>query len=214
MNMWLDTVLILLVLTGLWLLGSSRLQACIHAVAFQGVLLGLIPLFAKWPQIGLRLAAVAALSLVLKALVLPALLRRAVREANVRNEVDPLLGFTTSLLVGGGLWLTATHLAGQLPVASLGVSSLLVPAAIFTVLCGLLLLVSRNTAVMQVIGYLTLENGIFTFGWALAIEEPLLVEMGILLDVLVAVFVMGITIHHLNREFDSIETDELSALKD
>ena len=171
-------------------------------------------MFAKWPQIGLRLGAVAALSLVLKALVLPALLRRAVREANVRNEVDPLLGFTTSLLVGGGLWLTATHLAGQLPVASLGVSSLLVPAAIFTVLCGLLLLVSRNTAVMQVIGYLTLENGIFTFGWALAIEEPLLVEMGILLDVLVAVFVMGITIHHLNREFDSIETDELSALKD
>ena len=67
---------------------------------------------------------------------------------------------------------------------------------------------------MQVIGYLTLENGIFTFGWALAIEEPLLVEMGILLDVLVAVFVMGITIHHLNREFDSIGTDELSALKD
>jgi hydrogenase-4 component E len=212
--MWLDTVLILLVLTGLWLLGSSRLQACIQAVAFQGVLLGLIPLLAKWPQLSVHLAAVAVLSLILKALVLPALLRRAVREANVQNEVDPLLGFTTSLLVGGGLWLTATHLAGRLPVESLGVSSLLVPAAIFTVLCGLLLLVSRNTAVMQVIGYLTLENGIYTFGWALAIEEPLLVEMGILLDVLVAVFVMGITIHHLNREFDSIETDELSALKD
>lgn len=212
--MWLDTVLILLVLTGLWLLGSSRLQACIQAVAFQGLLLGLIPLLAKWPQLSAHLGAVALLSVLLKALVLPALLRRAVREANVQNEVDPLLGFTTSLLVGGGLWLLATHLAGRLPVESLGVSSLLVPTAIFTVLCGLLLLVSRNTAVMQVIGYLTLENGIYIFGWALAIEEPLLVEMGILLDVLVAVFVMGITIHHLNREFDSIATDELSALKD
>lgn len=212
--MWLDTVLILLVLTGLWLLGSSRLQACIQAVAFQGLLLGLIPLLAKWPQLSAHLGAVALLSVLLKSLVLPALLRRAVREANVQNEVDPLLGFTTSLLVGGGLWLLATHLAGRLPVESLGVSSLLVPTAIFTVLCGLLLLVSRNTAIMQVIGYLTLENGIYIFGWALAIEEPLLVEMGILLDVLVAVFVMGITIHHLNREFDSIATDELSALKD
>jgi hydrogenase-4 component E len=210
----LDTVLILLALTGLWLLGSSRLQACIQAVAFQGVLLGLVPLCAKWPEIGIRLGIVAALTLVLKALVLPALLRRAVREAKVPNEVDPLLGFTASLLAGGGLWLTAMHLAGQLPVDALGVSSLLVPTAIFMLLCGLLLLVSRKTAVMQVIGYLTLENGIFTFGWALAIEEPLLVEMGILLDVLVAVFVMGITIHHLNREFDSIGTDELSALKD
>jgi len=212
--MWLDTILILLVLTSLWLLGSSRLQACIHAVAVQGVVLGALPWFARWPQVSLRLALVGVLSMILKSLVLPALLRRAVREAKVQNEVEPLLGFTTSLLAGGGLWLTATHLAGQLPVASLGVSSLLVPTAIFTVLCGLLLLISRNTAVMQVIGYLTLENGIFVFGWALAIEEPLVVEMGILLDVLVAVFVMGITIHHLNREFDSIETDELSALKD
>ena len=94
------------------------------------------------------------------------------------------------------------------------VSPLLVSSAIFTVSCGLLLIVSRNTAVMQVIGYLTLENGIYAFGWAYAVEDPLLVEMGVLLDVFVAVFVMGITIYHLNREFDSIETDELAALKD
>jgi hydrogenase-4 component E len=82
------------------------------------------------------------------------------------------------------------------------------------VLCGLLLIVSRNTAVMQVIGYLVLENGIYVFGWAFTIEEPLLVEMGVLLDVFVAVFVMGIIIYHLSREFDSIETDELASLKD
>ena len=93
-------------------------------------------------------------------------------------------------------------------------SSLLVPVAIFTVLCGLLLIVSRNTAVMQVIGYLALENGIYAFGWAFAIEEPLLVEMGVLLDVFVAVFVMGITIHHLSREFDISRPTSLSSLKD
>ena len=86
--------------------------------------------------------------------------------------------------------------------------------AIFCVLCGLLLIVSRNTAIMQVIGYLAMENGIYCFGWAFAVEEPLLVEMGVLLDVFVAVFVMGITIYHLSREFDSIETDQLTSLKD
>ena len=201
-------------LTSLWLLGSSRLQSCIQAVAFQGVLLGLIPMLSKWPEISLRLAGVAMVSTIIKAIVLPAMLRRAVREANVRNEVQPLVGFTTSLILGIALWGLAMHIAGRLPVQMLNVSALLVPVATFTVLCGLLLIVSRNTAVMQVIGYLGLENGIYVFGWAFAIEEPLLVEMGVLLDVFVAVFVMGITMHHLSREFDTIETDELSSLKD
>jgi hydrogenase-4 component E len=214
MNNWLDAVLVLLVLTNLWLLGSSRLQACIQSVAFQGVLLGLIPVLASWPAISLRLAGFAVLSTAIKAIVLPVLLRRAVREAGVRNEVDPLVGFTTSLLLGIGLWGLAMHIAGRLPVGTENVSPLLVPVAIFTVLCGLLLIVARNTAVMQVIGYLGLENGIYAFGWAFAVEEPLLVEMGVLLDVFVAVFVMGITMHHLSREFDSIETDELASLKD
>jgi hydrogenase-4 component E len=214
MNNWLDAVLVLLVLTNLWLLGSSRLQACIQSVAFQGLLLGLIPVLAKWPAISLRLAGFAVLSTGIKAIVLPVLLRRAVREAGVRNEVDPLVGFTTSLLLGIGLWGLATHIAGRLPMGTENVSPLLVPVAIFTVLCGLLLIVSRNTAVMQVIGYLGLENGIYAFGWAFAVEEPLLIEMGVLLDVFVAVFVMGITMHHLSREFDSIETDELASLKD
>lgn len=214
MNNWLDVILVFLVLTSLWLLGSSRLRACIQAVAFQGALLGLIPVFAEWPRISLRIAGVALVSTAIKAFVLPALLRRAVREANVRTEVDPLIGFTTSILLGIGLWGLAMHLAGRLPMGAQHVSPLLVPVAIFTVLCGLLLIVSRNTAVMQVIGYMVLENGIYIFGWAFAVEEPLLVEMGVLLDVFVAVFVMGIIIYHLSREFDSIETDELASLKD
>ena len=212
MSAWLDAILVLLVLSSLWLLGSSRLQACIQAVAFQGILLGLIPLFAEWPAITLRLAVAAIASTVIKAVVLPAFLRRAVREANVRNEVDPMVGFITSLLLGIGFWGLAMYIAGPLTLPN--VSPLLVPVAIFTVMCGLLLIVSRNTAIMQVIGYLALENGIYAFGWAFAVEEPLLVEMGVLLDVFVAVFVMGIAIHHLSREFDSIETDELASLKD
>lgn len=214
MGIWLDGVLVLLVLTSLWLLGSSRLRSCIQAVAFQGALLGLIPLLTKWPDISPRIAGVALASTLVKAVVLPALLRRAVRETHVRTEVEPLAGFTTSLLLGMVLWGLAMHIDGLLPLEVENVSPLLLPVAIFNVLCGLLLIVSRNTAVMQVIGYMTLENGIYVFGWAFAVEEPFLVEMGVLLDVFAAVFVMGIIIYHLNREFDTIETDELSSLKD
>jgi len=214
MSVWLDGILVLLVLSNLWLLGSSRLQACIQAVAFQGVLLGLMPLLAKWPAVSWRLAGVAIVSMAIKAVALPALLRRAVREAGVRTEVEPFVGFTTSLLLSIGTWGLAVHLAGRLPVGAENVSPLLVPVAIFTVLNGLFLIASRNTAVMQSVGYLALENGIYAFGWAFAIEEPLVIELGVLLDVFVAVFVMGIIMHHLTREFDSIETDELASLKD
>jgi hydrogenase-4 component E len=66
----------------------------------------------------------------------------------------------------------------------------------------------------QVVGYLVLENGVYLFGLILAPEVPLLVELGILLDVFVAVFVMGIAIFHISREFDHLEMDQLTTLKD
>ena len=211
---WLDAVLVLLMLTSFWLLGSSRLQACIRAVAFQGVLLGLIPLCSKWPDITLRLAVVAILSTIIKAIrVAPHVAARGAR--GERAQRGSAVGRIHHVAAAGHRAVGRRHAHRRTSaVQSLHVSTLLVPVAIFTVLCGLLLIVSRNTAVMQVIGYLGLENGIYVFGWAFAIEEPFLVEMGVLLDVFVAVFVMGITMHQLSREFDTIETDELASLKD
>ena len=82
------------------------------------------------------------------------------------------------------------------------------------VMVGLFVIVSRTKALTQALGYLAMENGIYAFGMALALKEPVTVEMGILLDVFVAVFVMGIIIYHINREFDEISTDRLSVLKD
>jgi hydrogenase-4 component E len=78
----------------------------------------------------------------------------------------------------------------------------------------LFLIISRKRAVSQVLGFLVLENGVYTFGVGLAPHTSLLVEAGVLLDVFVAVFVMGITIFHINREFDHIETNRLNTLRD
>jgi hydrogenase-4 component E len=91
---------------------------------------------------------------------------------------------------------------------------LLVPVALFSILVGLFLIVARKRAVNQVLGFLILENGVFTFGAGVMQETSIIVEVGILLDVFVAVFVMGIAIFHINREFDHIEADRLSSLKD
>lgn len=214
MNVWLDTVLVLLILTNLQMLGSSRINACIRGVASQAVLLAAISLLAHEGNVGLRLILLATVSLVIKAGILPWLLRRAVREVGVRTEVVPMVGFTTSLLLGLGLLGAALHVAGRLPPPGNHGATFLVAVALFTIMVGLLLIVSRRKAVMQTLGYLAMENGIYAFGLAFAVEEPLLVEMGVLLDVFVAVFVMGIAIHHISREFDHIDTDRLSALKD
>ncbi|MEN6457812.1 MAG: hypothetical protein ABFC63_02690 [Thermoguttaceae bacterium] len=214
MNPWFDTILVLLILTSLHLLGSSRISACIRTVAAQAVLLAIVSLLAQQGQIGLRLVVLAAVSTAIKALVLPSLLRRAAHEAGVQTEDEPFVGFTTSLLLGLGLLGAALHVAGRLPVPGLKTPSLLVPVALFTMMVGLLVIVGRRKAVMQALGYLAMENGIYAFGLAFAVEEPLLVEMGVLLDVFVAVFVMGIAIHHISREFDHIDADRLSALKD
>jgi len=78
---------------------------------------------------------------------------------------------------------------------------------------GLFVIVTRRTAAKQVLGYLSMENGIYAFGMAFVREEPFLVGVGILLDAFMAVFVMGIAIFHINREFDHIEVDQLDTLK-
>lgn len=209
-----NLILVLVVLTNLKLLGSSRLGSSIRVVAAQGVILGLLPILAEGGGFSLRLAALALGTVALKGVVFPWLLFRAVREAEVTREVQPYVGYATSLvagvfILGGSFWACA-----RLPIPELVASPWLAPVALFSIFAGLFLIVSRKRAVSQVLGFLVLENGIYTFGVGVAPQMPLLVEAGVLLDVFVAVFVMGITIFHINREFDHIETDRLSTLKD
>ena len=85
---------------------------------------------------------------------------------------------------------------------------------LLSILVGLFLIVARKKAISQVLGFVVMENGIYTFGVGLVRESPLLVELGVMLDVFVAVFVMGIAIFHISREFDHIDTHELTTLKD
>ncbi len=210
-----DMLVMLLVLTNLRLLSSSRIGACIQTVAIQGVLLGAIALAASPATLSIKLTVLTLATVAVKAVLLPWLLRRAVRGAGVSREVEPIVGFTASAIVGalllGLCFLISRPLQASAPA---GIGKTLIPGAMFTILSGLFMIVSRRKALTQVLGYLTMENGVYVFGASLAVQEPLLVELGILLDVFVAVFVMGIVIYQINREFDHIDTDRLSVLKD
>ena len=209
-----DPALVFLAMTSLLLLGSSRLTRCIRLVAFQGVLLAALTIAAHAHELTERVVMLAVLILALKSAAFPWLLSRVLRGADVRREIEPLVSYIVSMLAGTVGLALSFWLSARLPLPTLPTSTLVVPVALFTTQVGLFLIVSRRTALMQVLAYLVLENGIYTFGVGVVEGTPMIVELGILLDVFVAVFVMGIAIFHINREFDHIDADQLTMLRD
>lgn len=214
MRIFIDPIIVLLVLTNLRLIASSRISSCIYAVALQGVLLGVLPLLVTTDALTLRACTLSGITVLLKGVIFPWLLLRALQTANIRREMEPLVGYTSSLLIGAGLLALAMWLGARLPPPIPAESPLMVPLAMFNIMIGLFAIVSRRKALTQVLGYLVMENGIYAFGLAFALNERMLVELGILLDAFMAVFVMGITIFHISRAFDHMDTDRLSLLKD
>lgn len=208
-----DPLLVLVLLLNFFILGTSRLRTVIDGSALQGVLLGLLVIFVHG-GLGVPSAVVATAAMLIKGVLIPSLLHRAMREAAIRREIEPLVGYSASLLLGATATGAAVLFARVLPLAPQHVGSLLVPASFATVLTGFLVLCTRRKAITQVVGYLVLENGIFIMGLCLLEAMPFLVEVGVLLDLLVAVFVIGIIINHINREFASLDTARLSALKE
>lgn len=214
MTIWTDIFILGLVLTNFRLLATSRLAAVIQTTVYQAVALSAIMLTLADRPWSLLLMALALVTLVVKGGFLPWLLSRAMREVSVRSEIEPIVGYSASVLTGMALLGLSFVISIPLKASVSMVSAFLLPGALFTTLTGLMVIVSRKKALTQVVGYLVMENGVYAFGAALAVEEPLLVQMGVLLDVFVAVFIMGITVYQISREFDHIDTDRLSELKD
>jgi hydrogenase-4 component E len=209
----LDPLLIFALALNFVVLGVSRIRAVIHAVALQGIVLGLVPLFLH-ADLGVRGILLVIVTIALKGFIIPALLVHAMREANIQHEVRPVVSHMTSLLLGAVGTALAMVFSYTLPLADAHKDLLLVPASLSTVWAGFLMLTTRKKAIMQVLGYLLLENGIFLFGLLLLEAMPFLVEVGVLLDLFTGVFVMGIIIHQISREFSTLNTDQLSELKD
>jgi hydrogenase-4 component E len=194
-------------------LGASRMRTVIQAVAVQGMLLGVLIALAHGSLV-LWVAMMALATIFLKGVVIPRMLFHAIRDVVIRREVEPIVGFIASLFLGAVGTGLAVLFARTLPIDHGEMGSLIVPAALSTVLTGFLMLTTRTKAITQVVGYLILENGVFIFGMLLMEAIPFLVELGVLLDLFVAIFVMGIIIHKISREFSSVSTQMLSELKE
>jgi hydrogenase-4 component E len=207
-----DQLLVLVMLINLVMLGTSRLVFSIRAVAVQGVILGILPGLIH--PFSFHLAVITAVIILAKGIVIPYLINDAVRKAHIRREVEPFIGYVPTLLLGAVFTALSFAFAENLPLAPEHKDLLFVPASIATLLTGFLILTTRRKAISQVIGYLVMENGIFVFGLLLSEAMPFMVEAGALLDLLVGIFVMGIVINHISREFSSIDTSRLQSLKE
>jgi hydrogenase-4 component E len=208
----LSSLVAALMLVNLVALGTSRIGTVVRAVALQGVLLGLLAAAAH--GVSPRVLVLAFASALVKGWVIPAILFRALRQMAIQREVEPAIGLLASLLLGAAATALAIAAGNQLPLAETRLAPLLVPASLATVTIGFILLTTRRKAISQVLGYLVLENGIFIFGLLLVEAMPFLVEAGVLLDLFVGIFVLSIIIHHINREFASLDTRRLSLLKE
>ncbi|MFB3819182.1 MAG: NADH-quinone oxidoreductase subunit K [Candidatus Methylomirabilales bacterium] len=209
----LEAIVALLLITDLLLLGSGRLRSCIALVGLQGIVVSLLPILLHGMDGRAWLLTLG--SAALKGGVFPWLLLRVLRETGVRREVEPFVSHTVAVVVGVGALMFSLWVDARLGLPSMvtGGSSLVVPAGLATLLIGLFVIVSRRKALTQVVGYIVVENGSFTLGMALVGGVPMLVELGVLMDVFVAVFIMSIATYHISREFDHMDVDQLNQLK-
>jgi len=212
MNTMADQLLVLCLLLNFAVLGTSRLAFSVRAVALQGVLLGVLPALVH--PFSWHLVLIVVSIILAKGALIPILIMRAIRKAEIQREFEPFIGYIPSLVLGALFTSLAFIFAARLPLAPEHEGLLFVPASIATVMCGFLILMGRRKAISQVIGYLLMENGIFIFGLLLAEAMPVMVEAGALLDLLVGIFVMGIVINHISREFSTLDTSRLSTLRE
>ena len=158
------------------------------------------------------------LTLTLKAALLPFLLERLAAKIGIQQEIEPLINVPLSLLISGGLTTVGYVVAASFhrpeesaSPASLGHNTLAVAVSLF--LIGFFMVVSRRKALMQVLALLSLENGLFLAAISLTYGMPMIVELGVFFDLLVAVMVLGILVYRIQETFDSMDVSKLSKLR-
>ncbi|TAJ10676.1 MAG: hydrogenase [Nitrospirae bacterium] len=204
----------LLLLTCFAIVAQRRLSACVELFALQsGFLAATTALVAFLTGIH-HLYLAAAMTVLIKGLVIPRILKKVIERLNVTRELQMNVNVPAGLLICGALVILAFFITQ--PIIPLGFlltrDSLAIALAI--VLIGFFTMIARKKAVTQVVGFLVMENGLFLGATAAAYGMPLIVELGVFFDVLVASLIVGIYTHRIQDAFDSLDTSQLTTLKE
>ncbi len=204
----------LLLLIAFAMLTQRRILSLIKLFAMQGFVLALSTFIVAFSTDQHHLYYSAGLTLLLKVLLLPWLLHRLIHKLNVRWDVETMINIPTTMLVGIGLVIFAFNLAAPISQLAEGLTRGLIGIALACVLLSLLMMLTRRKAVSQVVAFLSLENGLFFAATSATQGMPLVVELGIALDVLVATFIFGIFFFQIRETFDSLDITHMEKLKD
>jgi hydrogenase-4 component E len=203
-----------LLLIAFAMLSQRRILPLINLFGLQGLILSVSTFVVAYSTEQHHLYYSAGLTLFLKVLLLPWLLHRLIRKLKIKWDVETLINIPTTMLAGIVLVIFSFDLAAPISQLSASVTRGLIGIALACVLLSLLMMLTRRKAVSQVVGFLSLENGLFFAATSATHGMPLVVELGIALDVLVATFIFGIFFFQIRETFDSLDISHMETLKD
>ncbi len=200
--------------TSFMMLATARIQPLIFAFAWQGVLLAIVTALVALVSNHPHLYISALLTFVLKALLIPWMLHRLAARLNILRDIEPIRHPSLMLVAGAALVIFSYHVAS--PVAQLSplVTRNTIAISMAVILLGMLLMVSRSKAVAQVVGFMSIENGLFFAAVVSTYGMPMIVELGIAFDVLVAMVLFGVFFFQIRASIDSLDVDRLNRLSE
>ena len=204
----------LLLLIAFAMLSQRRILSLIHLFTLQGVTLVAATAVVGYVTDQPHLYLSAGLTFVLKVVLIPMLLHRIIQRLDVRWDVEALINVPTTMLIGIVLVIFAFNLARPISQLSSSIAGGTLGIALACVLLSLMMMILRSKAVPQVIGFLSMENGLFFAATSATYGMPMVVELGIALDVLVGILILGVFMFQIREQFDSLDIRHLEKLKD
>ena len=203
-----------LLLTSFAMLSQRRILSLVNLYAWQGAVLSMSTAAVAYTSGQHHLYISAALSLILKVIALPFILHRLIRRLNVRWDTEPLLNIPTTMLVGILLVVFAFALSQPIAQLSTSIARSTLGIAMAVVMLSFLMMITRRKAISQVIGFLAMENGLFFAAISATHGMPMIVELGVALDVLVGTLILGVFFFQIRDQFDSLDLQHLEKLRE
>jgi len=203
-----------LLLIAFAMLSQRRILSLINLFAMQGFVLSLSTAVVAYSSNQTHLYYSAGLTLLLKVILLPWILHHLIRKLNIKWDVETLFNIPTIMLIGLALVVFAFNLAAPISQMAGTITKSTLGIAMASVLLSFLMMITRSKAVPQVVGFLAMENGLFFAATSATYGMPMVVELGIALDVLVGMFILGIFFFQIRVAFDSLDLKHMEKLKE
>ena len=203
-----------LLLLAFAMLSQRRVLTLIKLLAWQGAALAASTAIVAWSTGQTHLYYSALITVLLKVILIPWVLHRLIDRLFVRWDVETLINIPTTMLIGIGLVIFAFALATPISQMATTLTRSTLGIALASVLLSFLMMIVRQKAVPQVIGFLAMENGLFFAATSATYGMPLVVELGVALDVLVGTFIFGIFFFHIRERFDSLDIRHMEKLRE